>query len=134
MSRCTFNTLSLISALLLVCTVVLWAWSFWTDPHWDYLSFNDNSHVGFFDGRIDFFSDRDGPYHPGSAISLSGHAEISERRAFGDRYGIFYRYLRLTDSTVLFTLNVSLLYAMIVFAGLPVAWAWRRWRTKTAVG
>ena len=69
-----FNKLSLISATLLACTVVVWALSFWTDARKDHASFSDNFHVGFYAGRIDFFSDKHGPYH-GSVISLSSGQE-----------------------------------------------------------
>ena len=34
------NTLSLISAVLLFCTALLWAWSYLADPHKSYLSFS----------------------------------------------------------------------------------------------
>jgi len=133
-----FNTLSLISATLLACTVVVWALSFWTDVRKDHASFSDNLHVGFYDGRIDFFSDKHGPYH-GSVISLSSGQEsafpaFAERRGFGDTIGIYYRYFRWADSgIVLWTLSVSLLYPMIVFLILPIAWAWKRWRAKATL-
>ena len=64
-----FNTLSLISAILLACTIILWAWSFRADPRKDRLSFSGSFHVGFYDGRIDLFSHKHGPYH-GSVIAL----------------------------------------------------------------
>ncbi len=135
MARHIFNTLSLISALLLVGTVLLWAWSFGTDPRKDRLSFSDNFHVGFYDGRIAFFSDAHGPYHRGSEISLDRDIEISSYRALDDRFGgIFYRYFRLTDSTLLFTLSVSLLYPLFVLSVPPLVWAWRWWQAKTAAG
>jgi len=130
-----FNALSLISALILACTIILWAWSFWADPRHDFFSFSDNFHVGIFDGRIDIFSDRHGPYH-GSVISLSSGEEtafpaFAERRGFGNTLGIYYRYFRWADSgIVLWTLSVTLLYSMIVFSFLPIAWAWKRWRAN----
>ena len=66
-----FNTLSLISAILLACTIILWAWSFWTDPRKDCLSFSGDFHVAVQDGRVSFFSDKEyGPYH-GSIIALT---------------------------------------------------------------
>ena len=40
-----FNTLLLISAILLACTIILGAWSFWTNPRKDCLSFSGTFHV-----------------------------------------------------------------------------------------
>ena len=126
-----FNTLSLISAILLACTIILWVWSFWADPRADYLSFSGDFHVGFFDGRIDFFSDKDGPYHPGSEISRSGKDQLAEHHAYGDWLGVFYRYFRFVPSgAVFFTFSVSLLYPMVLFLMLPITWAWQRHKAR----
>jgi hypothetical protein len=138
MIRRIFNTLSLISAILLACTVLLWVWSFWADSRNDFLSFSDNFHVGLFDGRIDFFSDKHGPYH-GSVISLSSgegaaFPAFAERRGFGDTLGIYYRYFRWADSgIVLWTFSATLLYPMILFSFLPLCWAWKRRRAKATL-
>jgi hypothetical protein len=135
MSHRIFNALSLLSTILLACTIILWVWSFWADSRNDFLSVSDNCHIGFFDGHIDFFSDRHGPYH-GSVISLSSGEEtafsaFAERRGFGDTLGIYYRYFRWADSgIVLWTLSVTLLYPMIVFLVLPISWAWKRQRAR----
>jgi hypothetical protein len=127
-----FNTLSLISALLVACTVVSWPWSYKTDPRVDRLSIGDSFHVGVYRGRLEFFSLKIGPYH-GSTISLGDGSEIS-RWGFGDAYGIYYRYFRWADSgAVLWTLSVSLSYPMIVFAVLPTIWGWKRWRAKATL-
>ena len=71
MSRRIFNTLSLISAILLGCTVILWAWSFRADPRKDYLSFSGDFHVVAQNGRMDFFNVQigSGPFHA-STFSL----------------------------------------------------------------
>jgi hypothetical protein len=137
MKSCILNTLSLISAILLACTVFLWVWSFWTDPRKDCVSLSGNFHVAVENGRASFFNMKDyGPYH-GSVISLSSGEEtaysaFAERRGFGDTLGIYYRYFRWADSgIILWTLSVTLLYPMIVFSLLPLTWAWKRWRAKT---
>ncbi|MGO8746191.1 MAG: hypothetical protein ACLQNE_09395 [Thermoguttaceae bacterium] len=135
MSRRIFNTLSLISAIFLACTVVSWVWSFWANPQKESLSFSRSFHVGVFGGRVEFFSDKDyGPYH-GSIISLDGGPKFAERRGFGDTLGIYYRLFRWADSgAVLWTLSVSLAYPLILFAVLPAIWGWKWWRAKINVG
>jgi hypothetical protein len=139
MIRRIFNALSLISAIFLTCTIILWAWSFWTDPRKECLSFSENFHVAVENGRVSFFNVKDyGPYH-GSVISLSSgeetaYSSFAERRGFGDTLGIYYRYFRWADSgIILWTLSVTLLYPMIVLAVLPTIWAWKRWRAKATL-
>jgi hypothetical protein len=131
----TVNTLSLISALLLACTVSLWVWSFWSNPGKNYLSLSNSFHIGSNHGRVDFFNEKSGPYH-GSIISLClttkfGEDVFSERREFGDALGVYYRYFRWADSgAVLWTLSVSLAYPLVVLAVLPVIWCWLWWRAR----
>ena len=126
MKRRTFNTLSLISALLLACTTVLWGWSFWADMREDRLSISDNFHMGAYRGRLEFFSLKIGPYHGSSTIF---DETKDTERGFGDTLGVYYRYLRFADSgDVIWTLSVSLFYPMIVFAVLPMTWAWLWWQ------
>ena len=140
MIRRIFNTLSLISAILLACTVILWAWSFLDQPRKDCLSFSGDFHVRLLRWPHDFFSDKDGPYH-GSIIALSSPKKpveriFSKQQGFGDTLGIYYRYFRWADSgAVLWTLSVSLFYPMIVFAVLPAIslWSWRRRVTRFSV-
>jgi len=136
MTRRIFNTLSLISAILLACTIILWAWSFWTDPRKDCVSFSRNFHVAVENVRVSFFNVKDyGPYH-GGILSLASGEEtafpaFAERRGFGDTLGIYYRYFRWADSgIILWTLSVTLLYPMIVLAVLPTVGAWKRWRAN----
>lgn len=133
-----FNTLSLISALLLACTIFLWAWSFWSDPQAQSFSFNKDFHVAVCRGRVEFFNVKEyGPYH-GSIIALTSPERpieriFSERRGFGDAYGIYYRYFRWADSgAILWTFSVSLLYPMAVFTVLPAIWAWQWRRARKA--
>ena len=132
------NTLSVISAILLACTIILWAWSFWTDPRKECLSFSGDFHVAVQDGHVEFFSDKThGPYR-GSIIALTSpewpiERIFSKQQAFGDICGIYYRYFRWADSgAVLWTLSVSLFYPMIVFSLLPVIslWSLRRQVTR----
>ena len=138
MIRRILNTLSLISAILLACTITLWAWSFWTNPRKDCLSFSSNFHVAVEDGRVSFFNVKDyGPYH-GSIIAITSREWpieriFSKQQAFGDICGIYYRYFRWADSgAVLWTLSISLFYPMIVFTVLPTMalWSWRRRMTR----
>ena len=128
MCRRIFNTLPPISAVLFVCIALLWAWSLWADPERDRLSLTPRFHVGVYNGRMDFFNDRNGPYH-GSVISLIGFRAFAECRGFGDTCGIYYRYFRWADSgAVLWTLSVSLAYPLVIFAVLPTICVWKRWR------
>jgi len=134
MSRRIFTTLSLISAMLAACTVVLWPWSFWADPCTDCLSFSGDFHVAVQDGRVSFFNSKDyGPYH-GSVVSFADNAFAAER-GFGNTLGVYYRYFRWDNwGGVLWTLSVSLAYPLVVFAVLPATWAWLRWRAKRTNG
>jgi len=138
MFRRIFNMLSLVSAILLAATIILWAWSFWTDPRKDCLAFSGDSHVAVEYGRVSFFNDKEyGPYH-GSIIALTSpempiERIFAERRGFGDTAGIYYRYFRWADSgAILWTLSISLFYPIIVFVVLPFIWVWKRWRHKTS--
>jgi hypothetical protein len=128
-----FNTLSLLSAALAVCLIVLGVWTLGVDPRDYCVSINDTFHVGACRGRVEFFNNREyGPYH-GSIVSLSDGSEFAERQGFGDAFGIYYRYFRRADSgAVLWTLSVSLAYPLIVLALLPATWAWLRWRARGA--
>jgi hypothetical protein len=129
MFRHLFDTLSLISVVLLGCTLCLWVWSFWADPQKESLSFNRSLHVGVFQGRVEFFNIKEyGPYH-GSIIALDGIP--IEQRGFGNAYGVYYRHFRWVDSgAVLWTLSVTLVYSMVAFVVLPIIWAGKRWRAK----
>lgn len=138
MIRRIFNVASLISALLLASTLLVWAWSFWADPWKDHLSINSGFHVGVYAGRVDFFSDESGPYH-GSIISLSDANGVPVRpyvkRGFGDAFGLYYRHIRFVQSgATLWTLSVSLAYPLAMFAVLPAIWGWKQWRTKRILG
>jgi hypothetical protein len=129
LSRRIFNTLSLISALLLTCTVVSWVRSYWTDPTKDCVSFSDDFHVTVHDGRVSFFNLKDSGPYCGSIISLAG-TRLPVERGCGDTAGIYYRYFRWADGAVLWTVSVSLFYPLIVFAGLPLVWSWKWWRRR----
>ena len=91
-----FNTLSLISAILLACTVILWVWSFWANPYKSNLSVSNALHIGLCDGRIEFFSDKFGPYH-GSIIALTSPS--GRLSAYLPRGGILG--IRLASTTVI---------------------------------
>lgn len=139
-----FNTLSLISAVLLACTIFLWAWSLRVEPHVNYLSFRDGFHVSVWNGHSCFFNNKEyGPYLGGTIALLDSKKDKeeidrfwSERRAFGPTFGVYYRYFHVPRSgTVIWTLCVSLLYPVIAFAMLPVVQFWklpviwlRKWR------
>jgi hypothetical protein len=128
MSRRIFNILSLISAILLACTLILGAWNSSGDPGKYHLSFGKAFHVCVYGGCLSFFSDEFGPYS-GSIIAITDlpiDRFFSERRAFGRTAGIYYRYFRWRDSgRVLWTFSVCLLYPLVLFAVLPVIRFWK---------
>lgn len=133
MIRGLFKVMSLISALLLVCTIVVWIWSFWADARKDRLSFSNDFHVGVDSGRIEFFSDENGPDHGGMIALTSPHRSIegifAKQQMFGDTLGIYY--FRWADSgAVLWTLSVSLFYPVAVFSIPPLVWTWHLWRRR----
>jgi hypothetical protein len=133
MLRSISKRLSLISAMCLACTIILWVGSYWTEPLKDSLSLSNAFHITVCAGRVEFFNIKEaGPYH-GSIIALSDgfHPVFSERRAFGDAFGVYYRYFRWANSGVVYwTLSVTLLYPFLVFAVLPTIWAWKSWKAR----
>ncbi len=112
------------SATLLVLTLCLLAASLKLDPRLHYVSLGTDVHLSVVDGRLAFFNNADyGPYN-GSIISVSSKdyhepSEFIEKVGFGDAWGIYYRYFRTAKGT-LWTLTVSLVYPILLFAALPV--------------
>ena len=130
MSQRIFAIASLASAVLWGCVILLWASSFILNPRDQRLSVTDTFHVGLLKGRIVFFNDKDyGPYQ-GSIIAI-GDEHLPRSVAWGDRYGVYYRYFAWSDST-LWTLSVSLLYPVVLLAILPVIRLWKRSRIRKA--
>ena len=138
--RRVFNFATLTSAILLISTIALWLAAFVANP-WDHhMSVTGSLHIGVWGGcdgptfgRVVFFNDEEsGPYH-GSIIALADeHGNPHPRyrvRAWGDSFGVYYRHFYFPDSDrTLWTLIVSLLYPLALFAVLPLAWGWFRWR------
>ncbi|MEX0702389.1 MAG: hypothetical protein WD069_09865 [Planctomycetales bacterium] len=132
------------STFMLAIAVLLFLAGYLLSP-WDhFLSFSDDFHVGVWgrglDSRIVFFNDVEyGPYC-GSIIGLidadgNVHPPREREEAFGDSWGIYYRYFQWPEST-LWTLMVSLWYAVAVFAIMPsvclLRWTLRRRATNAA--
>jgi hypothetical protein len=129
---------SIISTLLLVLTLIFCVASIWINP-WNYrLSLSNNFHLGVwgqtFDIRLVIFNDAEyGPYR-GSIISVSDgqgneFPKVDRKIGFGDTAGVYYRYFRWPDSTVLWTLMISLWYFVALFAILPTLWIVRHLRS-----
>ena len=122
------------SALLLAASLVLLLASCGLDPTDHHVSFSDSFHVGVgrrgADLRIFFFNDSEyGPYQ-GSVIGIidadgNVYPPLEREEAFGDAWGIYYRYFQWSDAT-LWTLAVSLWYPIAFFAIAPAAWLLRR--------
>jgi hypothetical protein len=104
------------------------------DPWHHYISLSQDFHVGlwgrFPDARLVFFNDSEyGPYC-GSSIGFilpSGETFPNVRilEAFGDRWGIYYRYLRLEQGD-LWTWMVSLWYVTGLGFLVSAVWFIRR--------
>jgi hypothetical protein len=119
-----------ISAALLGLTLFLAAVSIRLDPRPYHISVGNHFHLSVQDGCLLIFNDANyGPYN-GSIIDVSSAEEkepagaILEKNGFGDSVILYYRYYR-TDQWTLWTLSVSLLYPMALFAMLPVIWSIR---------
>jgi hypothetical protein len=127
MARRLLNFVSVVSTVMLAFAVLLFLAGYFFHPSDYSLTVSDDCHVGVwgrgFDSRIVFFNDREyGPYR-GSIIGLTDadgnlYPPLEEKAAFGDSWGIYYRYFRWSDST-LWTLMVSLWYAISLFAIVP---------------
>ncbi|MEX0712327.1 MAG: hypothetical protein WD278_08250 [Pirellulales bacterium] len=101
---------------------------------WEHsLSFGESFHVGVFnrglDSRLVCFSHSKYPYF-GSIIGIVDaegniYPPLKRRVAFGDTWGVYYRYFQWSDS-ILWTLMFSLWYPIALFATMPVAWMLRR--------
>jgi hypothetical protein len=109
---------NVVSTVMLGLAVLLFLTGDVRNPWNHYLSFNDDFHVGVWgrglDSRIVFFNDAEyGPYR-GSIIGFSDangniYPPLERVEAFGDSWGIYYRYFQWSDFT-LWTLTVSLWY------------------------
>lgn len=130
---------TIVSALFLVVTVVLAIASFMVDPWKHSISLGDGFHVTLWhpsdNPSVVFFSDQDyGPY-PGSIVGIVGpDGTVYPKRLkeihFGAIAGIYFRYFQWAPTDVLWTLMVSLLYPLMLFAVLPVAWLLQRFADR----
>jgi hypothetical protein len=126
--RTLYRIASTVSTLMLFVTVALHGVAFKIDPRVNFIKIGPSNYVTLvargFDCRLAFFNDPNaGPYQ-GSIVSISGGSEVTTT-AFGDSFGIYYRRFEWTDRS-LFTLSVSLLYAIAGFAILPICYFGRR--------
>jgi hypothetical protein len=139
--RRALDAAALVSAALLLSTIALWLATFAVNPWEHHLSLTDSFHVGLWGGvdgptfgRLVFFNDGEyGPYR-GSIVWLTdaqGNSHSEDRlTGWGDSFGVYYRHFCLADTgRTLWTLMISLLYPFGLFAILPLAWGWWRWRS-----
>ena len=126
------------STALLAAAIALLIVGLWLDPEDHHLSLNSDFHVGVgtrrqpWDVRIMFFSDDLGPYR-GSVLWLNGGPPPYKMVGFGDAYGIYFRWARgRPPFTSFWTLAVSLWYAVVLYAALPMVW-WIRHRRGASV-
>lgn len=121
------------STALLAAAIALLIVGLWLDPADHHLSLGNEFHVGVgtwrqeWDVRITFFSDELGPYR-GGALWLNGGQPPYKMVGSADAPGIYFRWARgRPPFTSFWTLAVSLWYAVIVSAILPMVW-WVRHR------
>jgi len=128
MSRWVLKMATVLSTVLLAVAMLLFLAGYVFSPWEQYLSFGGDFHIGVcargLDSRIVFFNDAEyGPYR-GSIIGIVGadgnvYPPLERQRAFGDSWGIYYRYFQWSDST-LWTLTVTLWYPIGLFAIIPM--------------
>ncbi len=121
------------SVLCLLQLCFIGAVPFLRDQAWKpWISLNPQCHIsvcGFGNSsvsRLNMFNNPTyGPYR-GSVIELSKGPDdeptVKLKAAFGDSYGIYYRYFEWPDKSVLYTLSVTLWYPLIGFAIAPFYW------------
>ena len=118
-----FDVVTLISAVLFVCVLLLLIVSHWIDPHEHHVSFSEDFHVSVYDRHLAFFNVSEyGPY-TGSIIALDigGVMPSIKKVSFGYTFGIYYRYFKWADTNdVLWTLLINLWYLLVLFSALPV--------------
>ena len=120
-------TASITSQILIAILLVVFLLGFVASPSKHFLSMTDSIHVGVwnrgFDSRIVVFNDdQNGPYR-GSINGLVGndgevYPKIVQQRAFGDAYGVYYRFIQRADSSD-WTFMISIWYPIAMFAIIP---------------
>ncbi len=120
MKRWVLNIITILSFVVFIALLVLWAISYHFDIWTDKITFSPQFHIGAFDGRISFYND-EVPYR-GSIIALSdgkGNTYPSILREIGWNFpGIYYRYFRFPTHT-LWTLTLSFFYPVFLVGFLP---------------
>ncbi len=131
-----FRIATLVSTLLLACSLALFIAGWHVDAYNHSIHVRDDFHIGLvhrdFDTGIAFFSDEFGPYNGGViALTAKGDPSPFEKKLGFDAWGIYYRYFkfRIVDpGRVLWTLRISLWYPIAVFSILPSIWLARKYR------
>jgi hypothetical protein len=73
-------------------------------------------------GRVEIFNDAEyGPYR-GSIVGADAkvYPPLDCKIAWGDAWGMYYRYFRWQEGRILWTLSVSLWYPLLAAAALPL--------------
>ncbi len=110
------------SAVLLILVLCLVTAGARLHPLSDYVSLSPDVHLSVSHGRFIVFNNaKYGPYD--GSVDTPGYesARYIEKTAFGERCGLYYRYCR-TAYWSLWTVKVSLLYPILIFAVLPLVW------------
>lgn len=120
-----------ISAVLFLCTIACFVARGVTNPWKSALHVTSRFHIGVLarnglDSRLCVYDDPYGPYN-GGTISLSPARSGPDPLApkvfsIGDSWGVYYRHITWHDGAVLWTLQLSLWYPLIVFGILPLIW------------
>ena len=143
MARRLFNFMSLLSTVLLGCTLVLSLSTHWLNP-WDHrISFTPQFHAGVDNGRSNvnsglgklvFCSSEEwGPAFCVITGGIGSDGKVHliqrlDRDVLWNSFGVYYRCLYYHDRTTLWTLSVDLGYPFLAFAILPSIWAVRRYK------
>ncbi|HUO07315.1 MAG TPA: hypothetical protein VM008_03215 [Phycisphaerae bacterium] len=125
----------MLSVVAFVAVLISWSIARYVNPCKTSLPLLPDCYISFStimgDARLHVFNDRRGPYNGGIvalAGSYPGDPKTPTGVGVGDAAGVYFRYICWPDGHILWTLSVSLVYPLTVFAILPLLWLNRRSR------
>jgi hypothetical protein len=133
MMRRLFNYISLASAILAVCAMVLWLTGSHLNPQDNHISLAQKFHVGILhnyseSSLVAFNNAEFGPVFnlmTGIADAEGNVYRCVQQDVLWNSGGIYYRYIEGRDGTVDWTLAVNMCDLIVLFAILPAAWIFR---------
>jgi hypothetical protein len=125
MMRSIFNSVTMVSTVMLALTVLLFVTGYVIGPWSPTLSLRHDFHLRVWNrgpnSRLVFFNDAEYGAYCGSIIGLvdaDGVDRSLEREEWFDAWGIYYRFFQWPDYK-LWTLMVTLWYPIVLFAFAP---------------